>query len=73
MSVFQSIRAGMVLTSVFITACSTPHVVTLKDGREFTSTGRPDYDEDSGFYGFRTASGEEMEFNRDLIESIHSK
>ncbi|WP_281646763.1 YgdI/YgdR family lipoprotein [Parendozoicomonas sp. Alg238-R29] len=72
-SFVKCVPAGMILASVFLTACSTPHVVKLKDGREFISTGQPDYDDDTGFYEFKTPDGREMELNRDLIESIHSK
>ena len=67
------ISAGMILASIFMTACSTPHTIKLKDGREYISVGKPDYENDTGFYEFRTPGGKEMELNRDLIESIDSK
>ncbi len=61
------------LALVFLVGCSTPHVIKLKDGREFVATGNPAYDEESGFYEFRTIDGKNIELNKDLIESIHSK
>ena len=59
-----------VVTTGLLSGCASPHVIKLKDGREFISTDYPDYDKASGFYMFTTKDGQSMEMNRDQIESI---
>ncbi|WP_211824905.1 YgdI/YgdR family lipoprotein [Kistimonas asteriae] len=64
---------AVMLACLVVSGCSSPHVIKMNDGREIITRGMPHYDEDSGFYQFTTVAGENMQLNRNLIESITKK
>lgn len=57
-------------TLVALAGCSSPAVITLKDGSQLETTDKPKYDEDSGFYEFEQLDGKPVRINKDDIHTI---
>ncbi|NLY14197.1 MAG: YgdI/YgdR family lipoprotein [Gammaproteobacteria bacterium] len=55
---------------VALAGCSSPAVITLKDGSQLETTDKPKYDEDSGFYEFEQLDGKPVRINKDDIHTI---
>lgn len=55
---------------VALAGCSTPTVITLKDGTELETKNEPKYDEGSGFYEFEQRDGKPVRINKDDIHTI---
>ena len=55
--------------SASLAACSSPSVMTHKDGSQETTPDEPEYDEDSGFYQYER-NGSEVKVNKDEVERI---
>lgn len=55
---------------IALAGCSTPTVITLKDGTELETKNEPKYDEDSGFYEFKQRDGKPVRINKDDIHTI---
>ncbi len=53
-----------------LAGCSSPTVITLKDGSQLETTDKPKYDEDSGFYEFEQLDGKPVRINKDDIHTI---
>ncbi|MDY7220468.1 YgdI/YgdR family lipoprotein [Denitrificimonas sp. JX-1] len=61
-------------TTLFVlVGCSTPAVITLKDGEQIETKDKPRYDEDSGFYQFEQEDGKPVQVNKDEIHTIKIK
>ncbi len=58
---------------VTLAGCSTPTVITLKDGSQLETTNKPKYDDDSGFYEFEQSDGRPVRINKDDIHTIKQK
>lgn len=63
----------MLICAATITACSSPTVITLKDGRELLSVDTPKLDNETGFYYFTQPDGKETGVNKEEIRSIESR
>lgn len=55
---------------VALAGCSSPTVMTLKDGTQLQTTDKPKYDEDSGFYEFKQLDGKPVRINKDDVHTI---
>ena len=55
---------------VALAGCSSPTVITLKDGNQLQTTDKPKYDDDSGFYEFKQLDGKPVRINKDDIHTI---
>ena len=55
---------------VALAGCSSPTVITLKDGSQIETTNKPKYDDDSGFYEFKQLDGKPVRINKDDIHTI---
>lgn len=55
---------------VALTGCSSPTVITLKDGTQLETKNKPKYDENSGFYEFKQIDGKPIRLNKDDIHTI---
>ncbi|HKM37971.1 MAG TPA: YgdI/YgdR family lipoprotein [Thiopseudomonas sp.] len=55
---------------VALAGCSSPTVITLKDGSQLETTSKPKYDEDSGFYEFKQQDGKPVRINKDDVHTI---
>lgn len=55
---------------VALAGCSSPTVITLKNGTQLETTDQPKYDEDSGFYEFKQNDGKPVRINKDDIHTI---
>lgn len=53
-----------------LAGCSTPSVITLKDGRQIQTTDRPKLDADAGFYKFEQLDGRQTTINKDEVLTI---
>lgn len=53
-----------------LAGCSSPAMITLKDGRQLETTSQPKYDENSGFYEFKQQDGKTVQINKDEIHTI---
>lgn len=58
---------------VALAGCSSPTVITLKDGSQLETTDKPKFDDDSGFYEFEQADGKPIRINKDDIHTIKKK
>ncbi len=67
----KRVRAGIAMVAaVLILGCSTPHRITLQDGSTFESTAEPKFNKKTGFYEFKSRTGERVKLNKDEIRSI---
>ncbi len=55
---------------VTLMACSTPHVIRTKDGREYHSVAHPEFLRKDGYIKFRTKEGREVLLKEDEVSSI---
>ena len=55
---------------VALAGCSSPTVITLKDGTQLDTTSKPKFDDDSGFYEFKQLDGKPVRINKDDIHTI---
>lgn len=64
--------SSIMLVCLILNGCaSSPHVIKLNDGRKIATRAMPSYDDDTGFYHFiSAATGEKMQLNQTIIESI---
>ncbi len=63
--------AGLLALGLFsLAGCSTPAIITLKDGREIQAVDVPWYDIQSGFYEYKQWDGSRTQVNRDQVQSI---
>ncbi len=53
-----------------LAGCSSPTVITLKDGTQLETTDEPKYDEDSGFYEFKQIDGKPIRINKEDVHTI---
>lgn len=53
-----------------LAGCSTPTIITLKDGREIQAVDVPWYDMQTGFYEYKQWDGTRTQINRDQVQSI---
>ena len=58
---------------VALAGYSSPAVITLKDGTQLETTGKPKFDDDSGFYEFEQQDGKPVRINKDDIHTIKQK
>ncbi len=58
--------------AVFIMGCASPHRITLKDGSTIESKAEPKFDKKTGFYEFKSRTGEKVKLNKDEVTSIKS-
>lgn len=58
---------------VTLAGCSSPTVITLKDGSQLETANKPKFDDDSGFYEFEQADGKPVRINKDDIHTIKQK
>lgn len=65
---FTALFAAVIFAS--LAGCSSPTVITLKDGSQLQTTDKPKYDEDSGFYEFEQLDGKPVRINKDDIHTI---
>jgi major membrane immunogen (membrane-anchored lipoprotein) len=55
---------------LLLTACSSPTILTLNDGREIQAVDTPIYDRDSGFYEVEQLDGKTMRINKDQVRTV---
>lgn len=53
-----------------LAGCSSPSVITMKDGREIQSVDTPEYDSSTGFYEFEQLDGARVQVNKDQVRSV---
>lgn len=69
----KSLHLAVVSTLVLLLAgCSSPHVITMKDGRSITTKDTPEMNRD-GFYEYKTLDGFDASVNGDEVLEIHEK
>ena len=68
----KKILNGVVLfvAVVFMAGCSTPHVITMKDGKTVTTKNTPEMNSD-GFYEYKTPDGVTVRINGSEVLEIH--
>lgn len=55
--------------SAALAGCSSPSVMTHKDGSQEMTPDKPEYDKDSGFYQYE-CNGAEVQVNKDEVQRI---
>ena len=66
-------RLGAIIAmaaAVVIIGCASPHMITLLDGSTIESKAEPKFDKKTGFYEFKSATGEQVKVNKDEVRSI---
>ncbi|KEQ18576.1 YgdI/YgdR family lipoprotein [Endozoicomonas numazuensis] len=58
--------------TVLLIGCSSPHIITLKDGRSITTKDTPHMNND-GFYEYETLDGFDASVNGEEVLEIHEK
>ena len=67
----KRLQAGIATAVVLlILGCATPHRITLQDGSIIDSTAEPKFNKATGFYEFKSRTGERVKVNKDEIRSI---
>lgn len=67
----KALAALLLVGSLGVLAgCSTPSVITLKDGRQIQTTDTPKLDADAGFYRFQQLDGKNTTINKDDVLTI---
>lgn len=61
---------AVVIALGLVAGCSTPSVITMKDGREIQTVDTPDFDKKSNFYEYEQIDGSRVTINADEVESI---
>jgi len=59
-----------VFTLMALAACSTPYRMMLKDGTVVEMADEPEFDQDTGFYEYKTLDGKNVRVNKDQIIEI---
>jgi hypothetical protein len=53
---------------LWLVACNSPHYkITLRDGREFMTTSKPEFSAKTGYYKFRSPNGKDALIRADEI------
>lgn len=66
----KHIALGLSITAATMLAgCSTPTVVTGKDGSQTMTADKPEYNKSSGFYEYEK-DGKKVEVNKDDVHGI---
>ena len=63
-------KIALFVAMVFVAGCSTPHVITMKDGRKVTTKNTPEMNSD-GFYEYKTSDGVTVRINGTEVLEIH--
>ena len=67
----KGLRAGIaIVTALLVVGCGTPHRITLQDGSTMESKAEPKYNKKTGFYEFKSRTGERVKLNKNEIRSI---
>ena len=67
----KRVRAAIAaVATVFSLGCAAPHLITLQDGTTYESKAEPKFNKRSGFYEFKSRTGERVQLNKDEIRSI---
>jgi len=56
-----------------ISACATPHAITMRDGRTILTKDEPKPDDDSSFYVFEDEQGTKVRVNKNEIIEIRPR
>lgn len=62
----------VLIITVLLVGCASPHIITLKDGRSITTKDTPHMNAD-GFYEYETLDGFDASVNGDEVLEIHKK
>jgi len=63
----------VVVSILFLFGCASPHVLTLKDGTQIETRDEPQFDNNTGFYTYKTKDGKKAQVNKDEVATITTK
>lgn len=64
---------SMGFSLLFLSACATPYVITLRDGTKIQTEDKPDFDDDDKFYSYQERdTKKESRINKDEVVSIQA-
>ncbi len=55
---------------LMLTACSTPHTMTLKNGSIIEMADEPEFNRKTGFYEYETLDGKKVQVNKDEVLDV---
>ncbi len=69
---WKNLLLTLILTAsaLFISGCSSPHTVVLKDGTEIRARDEPRFDERTGFYQLEDEEGRIQMINKDEVRMV---
>ncbi|MDZ7277482.1 YgdI/YgdR family lipoprotein [Pantoea eucrina] len=62
--------AGVILTALLMSGCSSDYVMATKDGRMIMSEGKPTIDKETGLVEYTDEQGHVMQINGDEVSTI---
>ncbi|WP_062267024.1 YgdI/YgdR family lipoprotein [Endozoicomonas arenosclerae] len=68
----KSLYLAIISSVILLAGCSSPHVITMKDGRTITTQGSPEMNDD-GFYEYETLEGSDAKINGSEVLEINEK
>ncbi len=60
----------LVLATLVLIGCATPHTIVFKDGTEVRTKNEPDFNDRTGFYEFKDEAGKKHQVNKDEVSSV---
>jgi hypothetical protein len=69
---FTELRSILAFGLLFLASCSSPgYKITLRDGREFMTASRPEFNAKTGYYKFRNLNDKNALIRSDEILMMH--
>ncbi|MGI9282700.1 MAG: YgdI/YgdR family lipoprotein [Endozoicomonas sp.] len=68
----KSLYLPVITAAVLLTGCASPHVITMKDGRNIQTQDTPEMNDD-GFYEYETQEGSDARVNGTEVLEINEK
>lgn len=65
--------ASIVFAAILVSCGSPMYRITLKDGRQFQSAGKPDFQEKTGYYRYQTHEGRDALIRADEVLLIEQE
>ncbi len=60
----------VVLAGCLLAACSTPYVISTKDGTLITTSNKPQLDEETGMYSFEDEQGRKQQIRKEDVKQM---
>ena len=62
--------AACLCSLLMLTACATPHTMTLKNGSIIEMADEPKFNRNTGFYEYESLDGKKVQVNKDEVLDV---